>query len=303
MPLVHDLAVLPAGLGVVAEAFQHQGLLPVHELFRPGLVHKHVVGRDTDLPAVHPLDQRHAVASGIHLSCLVDDNRGLAAQLKGHRREMFRGGPHDDLAHHSVACVEDVVPALLQQGRGLVKCSLDDLDALAVQVLLDQGLQQRCTRGVHLAGLDDDTIACGDRGNQRHESEVEGKVPRRDDQHHALGLRSGVAPGDPAADPLLIGPIVQVRQRLVCGRARADLAKAPELAAAEVLSRGICDSLVVLNHHPVDALKLPSTPGDILRLACIECCPHLANHRLIFRTELLHGRHFVRVEILISTKS
>mmetsp|Transcript_34798 Transcript_34798/g.55880 ORF Transcript_34798/g.55880 Transcript_34798/m.55880 type:complete len:436 (-) Transcript_34798:38-1345(-) len=300
--LVHDLAVLPVGLGVVAVAGLHQGLLPLHELLCPGLVHQHVVGRDADLPAIHPLDHRHAVAGGIHLGGLVDDDRRLAAQLKGYRREMFRGGPHNDLAHDSVACVEDVVPSLLQQGRGLVKCSLDDLDALGIQVLLHQGLQQRRARGAHLAGLDDDTIACGDRRNQRHEREVEGEVPRRDDQHHAFGLGSGVALVDPAANPLVVGPVVQVSQCKVRGRARADLAKAPEPAAAEVLASGLRDSLVVLTHHPVDALKLPSTPGYVLRFACVECCPHLAHHRLIFRTELLDGRHAVRVEIQISTK-
>lgn len=54
-----------------------------------------------------------------YVAVLVDVAGALAAQLQGDGREVFGSGLHDQLSHHAVAGVEDVIEPLAQQLLGL----------------------------------------------------------------------------------------------------------------------------------------------------------------------------------------
>lgn len=54
-----------------------------------------------------------------YVAVLVDVAGALAAQLQGNGREVFGSGLHDQLSHHAVAGVEDVIEPLAQQLLGL----------------------------------------------------------------------------------------------------------------------------------------------------------------------------------------
>lgn len=54
-----------------------------------------------------------------YVAVLVNVAGALAAQLQGDGREVFGSGLHDQLSHHAVAGVEDVIEPLTQQLLGL----------------------------------------------------------------------------------------------------------------------------------------------------------------------------------------
>lgn len=54
-----------------------------------------------------------------YVAVLVDVAGALAAQLQGDGREVFGSGLHDELSHHAVAGVKDVIKPLAQQLLGL----------------------------------------------------------------------------------------------------------------------------------------------------------------------------------------
>jgi hypothetical protein len=122
------------------------------------------------------------------------------------------GAGGDDLADVGGAREEDVVEALLEEGRGGVAVALDArADARhdgGVDVLGEElGLQARASGG-HVARLEDDGVARGDGGGHGAHGEHDGVVPRTDDEDDAQGL---------LLQPLGRGPREQVEPELLGG--------------------------------------------------------------------------------------
>ena len=100
----------------------------------------------------------------------------------------------------------------------IVDAPLDHLDAFGVDIFGQSRGQQRTDRRDDLAGLDDRAVAGGDRSHQRGEHELEGVVPRSDDQDDSQRL---------VINPALAG-LGDQRRRHALG-----LGPGPELLARE----------------------------------------------------------------------
>jgi hypothetical protein len=128
-------------------------------------------------------------------------------------------GGHDDAADGAVAGVEDVVEALFQQGRGPGGAALHDGDRVRWQVGGQQPRERGGRGGGELTGFDHRGVTGRERPDQRDDYEVQGVVPRRDDQHHAQWTQ--LCPGFGRAqlrcsgDGLGLQPVVEVSQDVV----------------------------------------------------------------------------------------
>ena len=111
MAVVHDLAVVLAGLWVVAVERLQVRDETVDEGPLDGLVHQDVVGRDTRLARVDELAVYHAARGAVEVDIAIDDRLTLAAELKRDRRQVLRSRFHHDARDVRTTGVEDVIEA------------------------------------------------------------------------------------------------------------------------------------------------------------------------------------------------
>ncbi len=200
------------------------------------------------------------------------------------------GGRHHDAAHRAVAGVEDVVEALREQRGGLGDRPLHDGDRVRVQVLRQQPRDGRGGRGRHLARLEHDRVAPGQRADDRGQQQLRRVVPGCDDQDDAErvlhGVRRRAAQRGRYGGGLGPQPVGEVLQRVVdLADREVDLGAVRLLAAlAEVgVERG--GELVTalreqrpqspeLIRAPVEALGPPGTEGGAEAVDGLGCGRH-----------------------------
>src|SRR5208337_4268599 len=142
MSFVHDAPEVGRALRVIPVEFA-QGTLQSVEQFRLArLVYQHVIGGDAGLASVEELAPRDASGGDLQIDVAIHDARTLATELQRHRRELLRGGLHDDPADASIPRVEDVVKSLLEKCAGLVDTSLDERNTACVEIPRDEATQQ-----------------------------------------------------------------------------------------------------------------------------------------------------------------
>src|SRR5207249_7234764 len=107
--VVHDLAVVLAGLGIVAVERLQVRDETVDERSLDGLVHQDVIGRDTRLARVDELAVHDAARGAVEVDIAIDDRRTLPAELERDRRQMLRSRLHHDARDVRAARVENVL--------------------------------------------------------------------------------------------------------------------------------------------------------------------------------------------------
>ncbi len=274
--LARDAAEVRALLRVVAVELADLARQDVDEALRHLAVHQHVVGRDAGLPGVDELAPGDARGGHLEVGALVDQARALAAQLERDRREVLGCRGHHHLGHALVTGVEDVVEALLEQLGGLGDAALDHRERVLVEVARQDRRDRRGGVRGDLGGLHHRAVARGDGADQRRGDHRQRVVPRRDDQHHALGLGPDVAaPGlrhDRRAHPLRPHPGGQVLARVLhLGLDEIDLGHAGlEPALAEVEPQRLGEVGLVFAQHAVEFGQLGEPPLDGQGLAGVE---------------------------------
>eukprot|EP00754_Rhynchopus_humris_P020854 Rhum_TRINITY_DN14716_c0_g1::Rhum_TRINITY_DN14716_c0_g1_i1::g.110958::m.110958 len=285
--LVDDPAPVGGALRVLAEAAGNVLLHLVDKLLVARLVHQHIVGCDARLADVVPLRVRDPVDHTLHLRRLVDNHGRLASKLKRDRRQVLGSRLHHHLAHSRASREEDVVPLKLQQRSRLLNTTLHHLDARRVEVLVHHVPDETGAVARHLRRLDHHAVAGRDGRDERREHQLDGVVPRRDDEHDALRVVADVGAAEPGGGELqrgghsLVGrPAVEVGEGMLGRRVGQHLTDAADLAATQVLADGRGEQLRVLLDHDRNLLKLLPAPLQVLRLPRVKLRPQLLQHRL-----------------------
>lgn len=164
--------VLDAGW---VELFDH-----FFELFEEGgqdlFVDEDAVLRDADLPCVDGLCPVETPRCELGIGVLGDDGWVAPSELEGDGSKSLSCFLGDDGADCCAASIEDLVPFLVQECRGLWNGTLDDLVAGGVETLIDNLLQDCRGMGRVLAGLENDGASCTDGSNHGAQGELNGEV-------------------------------------------------------------------------------------------------------------------------------
>ncbi len=214
MPVVDD----PPEVGVVAGVVAVELVQRRHHLLHQGVAHRclgqDVVGGDAGLAGVEALAPHDAPGGHVQVGVGGHDGRALPAQLQGDRGEVACRSSHHHSAHVGAAGEQDVVEALLEQGRGLGHATFDHHHGLVVHVVRDQAGQHRRAGWGQLARLGHDGVAGPQGGGHRCQQQLDRVVPGRDDQRHAqrLGDDPGLARqrGQRERGPAGLAPRAQV---------------------------------------------------------------------------------------------
>ena len=154
-----------------------------------------IVRLHAGLPGVQDLAERDAPRGKRHIGGFIHDDGAFAAKLQRDGREIFGRSLHHDLADGDAAGEENGVEALRQQRAVFRASALDSGDIAWVKRLGDELRDGRAGRGGISRRLYDGAVAAGDRAHQRRQAELDGVVPRRDDQRDAIRLRRDKAFG------------------------------------------------------------------------------------------------------------
>ena len=149
---------------------------------------QHVIRREADLARVEGLAVHDARGGDAEVGRAADDHRALAAQLEGQRHQILRRGAHDVAPDRRGAGEDQVIEG--EAGKCLtdVRPARHDGDLLGVECLGDHALEELRRFGRRFRGLDHCAIARSQHAGERGEREIDGKVPRADHAHDALGL-------------------------------------------------------------------------------------------------------------------
>ena len=227
-----------------------------------------MVGRDTGLPGVEELRERHPARGQLEVGVLGDDDRRLAAELEGHRGEVLRRCRRDDPADGAVARVEDVVPPLVEQRGRLRDAALDHRDGIGVEVLRQDPRECRRRRRGDLGRLADDGVPRRQSSGQGSEKELHRVVPRRDDKYDAQGLAHDLRPAGTKQGRHLpslgLHPAAEVAEHVFDLAPRGPEIRRPclERRPAQVLDESGNQLLLPLLQHPEQCRELLLAPLD-----------------------------------------
>ena len=160
-----------------------------------GLVDEEIVRLHAGLAGVQYLAKGDAAGGELDIRRRIDDDRAFAAQLQRHGSEVFGGGLHHHLADGDGAGEEDVIELLFQQGAVLGAAAFDHGDVFRRERLPQHFGDGGGGGGRVGRGLDHGAVARGNGPHQRRKTELDGIVPRREDERHAIRLRGDEAAG------------------------------------------------------------------------------------------------------------
>eukprot|EP00755_Sulcionema_specki_P006383 Sspe_Gene.35308::Locus_17115_Transcript_1_1_Confidence_1.000_Length_1573::g.35308::m.35308 len=149
------------------EHLLHGARQPLYHCLGLVTMDNHVVRCDARLPAVEPFTHSNALHRLFHRCSLVDDDRRLSPKFQGDRGEVLRGGSHDLPPDGTVACVQNVIPTLLQKSLRLWNPAQHHPHATRVHVLSDKLADALRAVGGDLTGLDDHAVPRGDHSSER----------------------------------------------------------------------------------------------------------------------------------------
>lgn len=176
LPVVDDAGVVRRVLNPVwVELFNY-----LFELFEEGredfFVDEDTILRDADLACVERLRPIETPRCELGVGVLGDNGGIAASELKRDGCKSLRCLLGEDGADCCAAGIEDLVPFLVEESRGLWNGTLDDFVASRVETLIDN-LLHYC-RGIRrvLAGFENDSASCTDGSNHRAQRELDGEV-------------------------------------------------------------------------------------------------------------------------------
>ena len=192
-------------------------------------VDEQIIRGDAGLAAVEQLAEGDALCRQIELGGAVHDAGALAAQLERYGREMLAGSAHDLAADGHAAGEEDIVKPLIQQRLILPAAALDHGDILRREAVGDQRADDGGGCGRIGRGLDDAAVTRGDGADERLQGEHERIIPRRHDQHDAVGIMHREAARmelrQRGENAVLLRPAAHVRKDVIqLGERHADFA-------------------------------------------------------------------------------
>ena len=164
-------------------------------MFLQPLLQQQIVRGHAGLPGIQDLAEGDAPGRRFQVGGAVQDHRALAPQLQGDGGQIFCRRPHHHPAHRLGAGEEDVVKGLLQQLLCLLPAPLDHRRLFPGQGPLQHPLHHlRRGRGV-FRRLDHGAAPRRQGPDERHEAQVEGIVPRTDDEGYPQGPGPDLAAG------------------------------------------------------------------------------------------------------------
>ena len=152
-------------------------------------LNQQIVRLHAGLTGIQDLAERDAPRGQLHIGGFIHDGRAFAAKFERDGREVLGRSLHHDLADGDAAGEENGVKALRQQRAVFRTSAFDSGDIARVKVLGNQLRNGRAGRGCIGRRLYDGAVATGDRAHQRRQAELNGIIPRRDDQRNAIRLR------------------------------------------------------------------------------------------------------------------
>jgi hypothetical protein len=308
--LVDDAAVVGRVAGAVGVEVA-EGVL--HLLDKGGhhvAVDEGAVLADADLARVQRLGPQEAAGGEPGVGMLGDDGGVAAAQLQNQRRERLGRLLRDDAGDDLGARVEDGVPLLVEQRRGLGDGALHDGVARRVEGLGENLLQHGSGKGRRLGRLDDGGAARGDGANERTHGQLEGEVVGADDERGAEGVFADAWADKLVGEGDVGGLLVLCKARQVVGHPHA-VVHAPrdldqvrlERRLAQVAAAGLGDERLIVLEGPVQLAQLLDAEREGARLVGEERGAHararggdVADGRVLKGGELGHCRHVQRDE-------
>ena len=211
--LVDDRRVVGRGQRRVAR--RHDLARRLHEGLDLRLRQPQVVDRGADLPGVEELDEQDALGRHAHREVVAHDGRRTAAEFQRHRAQVLRRGSHHQAAGGARACEQQVVERQPGEFDAHAAGFVEELQLLGREVGRDALDQQPRQVARVLAHLDHGAVAGGKDGRQRHQAQVDRKIPGHDHADHAQRLRNHpVARAEEGAQvhaaPLRLHPAAQV---------------------------------------------------------------------------------------------
>ena len=266
VPLVDD----PLTAGGVLRLEPGDRLLDlVDQLVADRRLSQHVVGRDADLAGVDQLGPRDPLRGDLDVGVFRHDDRALAAELQGDRRQMRRRALVHLAPDLGAAGEQQMVEALRDELLADGAIALDDGDRVGVEVARHELGHQRRRRGRHLRWLEHQGVTRGDRADGGTQRQREREVPGADDQHGAVWLVL-----HPAAAGQLrhleqavaaLGPLAHVFRGVRALAAGAGDIGEPglERRPPQVLLQCVGDLGLVLDHQLLECAQLLLAPLQI----------------------------------------
>jgi hypothetical protein len=224
--------------------------------------HQHVVRRHAGLATVEALAEGDALGGVLDRIAGRDERRALAAELQRHRRQVRRRRRHHALADFGRAGEQQVVEGQLREGGAERGIALHDLHLVGVEDRGEHAREQRAHGRRVFGRLDHHAVAGGERARQRHDGQLEGIVPGRDDADHAERRVAHFAARRPEGQvdraPLRPHPLAQALARevdLVERHQHVGAERLQRCAPAEIGRAGLHELVAVRAHRTFELLE------------------------------------------------
>ena len=148
-------------------------------------MHQGVVRSDAGLPAAEELPPNDGGHGTVLHAALGDDGRGLAAKFERDGDEILARRLHHRSPHCGAPREDELIE---RQGGECSAVTADYGDLFFGEELAEHRREYSVRRRCELRRFEHDAVSRGDRGDHRHQRQVDGIVPRRDDADHTERL-------------------------------------------------------------------------------------------------------------------
>ena len=170
------------------------------------LLDEKVVRRDAGLPRVEALAPDDAPCRDPQIGALVHDAGTLAAEFQYHGGQELSLRGSDDTGHGGASGVEKKIEACVEEQCVDAPVALDDGDVFLRKGVGDHLLQRQRDVGNVGRRLEQGGAAGADRTDQGAEQQLDGIVPRGNDQRAAQGFAHDVARGGHSGQGRVLAP-------------------------------------------------------------------------------------------------
>lgn len=274
--VVDDPAVVAAHLRIGAVELANCVADLFDESIGHGVFNEHIVGSDTSLPGVQEPSPGDSPRGDGHVGVRKDQGGVLSPELERDRSQVWGRGLEDGARRVRSPRVDHVIDAGRDRVHHLVVTTFDDDDGGRIEMLEGELSERSRGRRRELGGLDDDTVARGQRRDGRGERQVDGIVPRCDYEHDPerltrdAGTRRLLRERDAGA--FRSHPATQAARRVVdLGCNEGEVCQPPfDRRLAEVLTEGGKQPAFALGDERAQARELLAPPFDRLARAAAD---------------------------------
>ncbi len=179
----------------VGEKFAQRGAAAVQKRLHDRLVNERIVRRDAGLTGVEHLAEHHAARGQRNIGGFVHNHGAFAAELQRERGQVRGRALHDRPSDRWRTGEENIVEALMQQRLIFGSAALNHRDVLGRENLAQQRGQRAACVGRVSGRLNYGAVTRRNCADQRLKAKLDGVVPRRKNQHHAVWLGRDKADG------------------------------------------------------------------------------------------------------------